>query len=76
MPAPTTTYTDKMILDAYLACGNTTDVAMSMIDFDVSHGEYEGCSTELELAYPEHLARVERVIAHLDLPTPGPPDHA
>jgi hypothetical protein len=37
------------------------DVAMTLIDEDVSKGEYEGCSTELELAFCEYMAAAERL---------------
>jgi hypothetical protein len=66
-------YTDEMIVDSFRAIlgdhtgrqwinGAIADVAAGMIDHAVSHGEYAGCSTEMELAYPEYEARIRRVL--------------
>ena len=38
------------------------DIAMAMIDQDVSRGEYEGCSTELELAFTEYVSMAKAVL--------------
>lgn len=37
------------------------DIAMALIDEDVSRGEYEGCSVELELAASEYAGAAERM---------------
>ena len=37
------------------------DIASSMVDHDVASKEYEGCSSEMEMAYNDYLRRVERI---------------
>lgn len=39
-----------------------TEIAEALTDEDVANGEYEGCSTELELAASDYIARAERVL--------------
>lgn len=65
MAAPTTT---RERVEAYvLACydhgfePSPDEVAAGLVDEDVAAGEYEGCSTDLDLAYTEYLARAEAV---------------
>lgn len=49
-----------------LAEGHTPEeVACSAVDDDVDAGEYEGCSTELEIAYEDYLAQAKRVLAEV-----------
>lgn len=58
-----TTTTDR-IMQVWLASdgqASRDDVAAELIDQDVAAGEYEGCSTELELAYSEYVAAAERL---------------
>jgi len=38
-----------------------SDVAMALVEEDVERGEYEGCSTELEIAASGYLAIAERI---------------
>jgi hypothetical protein len=39
------------------------EVARSLVDEDVAAGEYEGCSSELELAYIEYEALAREALA-------------
>jgi hypothetical protein len=62
---------DALILDMLadreraLALGQpaltVSDMAMELADKEVAAGEYGGCSTELEIAFSENEARIERV---------------
>lgn len=38
-------------------------IAEQLVDEDVSSGEYEGCSTELEMAFQEYETLAERALA-------------
>lgn len=40
-------------------------VAAALVDQDVSRGEYDGCSSELEMAFAEYQTAIERVKADL-----------
>ena len=56
--------TSERIEAAWLASGGLADaseLAMELIAQDVAAGEYEGCSSELELAYSEYVAAAERL---------------
>lgn len=55
---------EEKILDyrAYGVEPTPHDVAMELIDDDVSRGEYEGCSSELELAASEYIAIAEKIL--------------
>lgn len=39
------------------------DIAMELVDQDVSAGEYEGCSSELEMAYEHYMNVVQAMLA-------------
>lgn len=55
--------TAEKMLD-YLAAGNTPeDVAAAAVDADVAAGEYEGCSSDLEIAYDDYRAQAQRTLA-------------
>jgi len=55
--------TDDRILDLIIECGgNTWAVAEALVDEDVSHGLYEGCSSTLEMYFTEYEARAERLL--------------
>jgi hypothetical protein len=63
MPAPEhAEMTDDQIIDLLAEGHDPVDVVSYMIEDDVGRGEYEGCSTEMELAYSEHLPRVQRLL--------------
>jgi hypothetical protein len=54
--------TDSDIILDLLAEGfEPTDIAMHLVDRDVAAGHYEGCSTDLELAYGDYLAQAETI---------------
>ena len=59
-----TTWNDQTrdkIIDTDLRNGIAPqDIAAHLADEEVSAGEYEGCSSALEIAYSENLARIER----------------
>jgi hypothetical protein len=38
------------------------EVAAALVDADVSQGEYEGCSTDLEIAFTEYEALARRAL--------------
>ncbi len=48
------------------------DIAASMVDYEVARGEYEGCSTELELAYIAHLDRIRAITSAMRHESPRP----
>lgn len=53
---------DDVIL-GYLAEGwSPMDIAMFLTEDDVSAGEYDGCSFELDLAASEYAGRAERIL--------------
>jgi hypothetical protein len=52
------------VLAAFSDCAcDARGVAEILIDEDVSSGDYEGCSTELELAFTEYERIAEDVLA-------------
>jgi hypothetical protein len=60
---------EDRIIDVLATCEDLTpsEVAMALIDQDVSSGEYEGCSTDMELAdieYRRHAANVKHQLGH------------
>jgi hypothetical protein len=56
--------TDNEILDLLIECGGSTwAVAETQVDADVARGEYEGCSSELEMAFTEYEARAKAILA-------------
>ena len=59
-----TAMSDEQILDLLIETdGNAWAVAEALVDSDVASGKYEGCSSELEMAFCEYEARAERVLA-------------
>lgn len=56
--------TDERILDLLAECdGDAHAVAETLCDGEVARGEYEGCSSDLELAFAEYQGRAERLLA-------------
>lgn len=55
-------WTDEQLLERLAECPNAWAIAESMVDEEVAAGEYEGCSTELEMAFTEYENRVERLL--------------
>ena len=47
---------------------NAHDIATSLVEEDVERGDYEGCSTELEIAYSDYFAQAERFLQNKVLP--------
>lgn len=56
------TYTDEWIVEQWSMCPDVWAIVETMVDGEVSAGEYEGCSTELELAWLEHRGHVVRAL--------------
>jgi hypothetical protein len=55
---------DEIVEDLANGC-DTWSIAEHMVDSDVSKGEYEGCSSELEMAFGTYESHVKRVLAAL-----------
>lgn len=60
---------DDRILDVLGECDSLApyEVAMALVDQDVAAGEYEGCSTDLEMAseqYERRAATVKALLGH------------
>ena len=65
VPHPDQRRAEKIVLEAFeqdveISADQVADV---MVDQDVSKGEYEGCSTELEMAYAEYERIAKEVLA-------------
>jgi len=55
--------TDQEIIEVLVGSdGDTHGVAEVLVARDVNAGEYEGCSSELELAFQEYQGRAERLM--------------
>ncbi len=54
---------DEMILDDLAEGFDPEDIATSFVDADVAAGEYDGCSSEMELAHTQYMVDVNRVLA-------------
>jgi hypothetical protein len=55
---------DSRILDLLAEVdGDTSAVAVALCDEGVARGEYEGRSTELEMAFVSYRNRAERLLA-------------
>jgi hypothetical protein len=54
---------DARIIELLEACdGDCSAVGMALVDEDVSSGKYEGCSTDLELAFAQYEARAVELL--------------
>jgi hypothetical protein len=54
--------TDDAIIDALADGVDAQDVVAAMIDADVAAGDYDGCSSDLEIAHADYTARVDRIV--------------
>jgi len=55
---------DEQILALLIeAEGDAWAVAESLCDAEVARGEYEGCSSELEMAFAEYEQRAQQILA-------------
>lgn len=53
---------EDAILEALADGFPPSEVAMFLTDRDVAAGEYDGCSSDLEMAYSDYVAQAERIL--------------
>jgi len=54
---------ETRILDLLCEVPDPWAVAEALVDEEVSRGEYEGCSTELEMQFSWYKSEAERILA-------------
>jgi len=59
---PVEEFSDDWIVESYYEIRQVWGIVEALVDHDVASGEYEGCSTQLELAWAEHERRVVDVL--------------
>jgi hypothetical protein len=58
--------TDEQIIDLLIECdGDTYAVAETLCDTEVSRGDYDGCSSDLEIAFSTYQNRAERLLTQV-----------
>lgn len=59
------THTATTILDLLTEGFSPEEIAAHLVDLDVSRGEYEGCSSDLELAHADYVAQAQRMLSEV-----------